>query len=151
MTIRAATLDDLPYILEIERGCDTAPHWSETEYRRIVTDESPVSRCLLVADQGFAAGSVVGERGELETVVVRPTARRQGTGGALCRAVIQWCRQQGAASVELEVRAASVGARRLYESLGWRPTGCRSGYYNHPPDDAIVMRLELNLSSDTDV
>ncbi len=138
-------------ILEIERACDTAPHWTEAEYRRILAGESPVARCLLVAEQGFAVGSVLGQRAELETVAVAPASRRQGVGRALCRAVIDWCHQRGASSVELEVRAASVGARRLYESLGFQQMGSRPGYYEAPSDDAIVMRLELNPPSDRDV
>jgi len=45
--------------------------------------------------------------------------------------------------VELEVRAGSLGARRLYEGLGFVEVGRRVRYYDEPVDDAVLMRLEL--------
>ena len=66
-----------------------------------------------------------------------------GWGGRLCGAVIEWCREQGAAAVELEVRAASEGAIALYRGLGFVAVGRRPGYYREPVDDAVLMRLDL--------
>jgi ribosomal-protein-alanine N-acetyltransferase len=149
--IRPATAEDLARVLEIESACETAPHWSEAEYRRIVSGEGSVRRCLRVAGLaesviGFAVGAVVAGVGELESVAVHPAIRRCGAGTALCAAVLAWCRAEGAEAVELEVRAASDAARRLYEGLGWIETGRRRAYYEAPADDAVLMRLELNPS-----
>jgi [ribosomal protein S18]-alanine N-acetyltransferase len=79
----------------------------------------------------------------LESVVVLPSARRMGVGMRLCREVSEWCRRRGASSMELEVRVRSVGARRLYERLGFVEEGVRRGYYKEPVDDAVLMRLDL--------
>jgi ribosomal-protein-alanine N-acetyltransferase len=145
--IREAREGDLEVVLRIERASETAPHWGEEEYRRILRGDGPVRRCLLVADLGrvvgFAVGVVVAELGELESVAVEAGARRQGSGRALCAAVIEWCRGVGAKAVELEVRAASGGARRLYEGLGFRQVGARRAYYSAPVDDAVLLRIEL--------
>jgi ribosomal-protein-alanine N-acetyltransferase len=69
--------------------------------------------------------------------------QRRGVGQALCRAVLDWCRAEGATEVELEVRAGSLGARRVYERLGFVEVGLRRGYYENPVEDALLMRVEL--------
>jgi len=147
VSVRAGTAEDLARVLEIESACATAPHWSEAEYRRIVVGEGDVARCLLVAQLadrviGFAAGAVVADVGELESIAVDPAARRCGAGYALCVAVVTWCRAAGAKTVELEVRAGSEGARRLYERLGFIETARRRRYYENPVDDAMLMKLD---------
>jgi ribosomal-protein-alanine N-acetyltransferase len=112
-----------------------------------------VRRCFFVAEKGdgglvgFAVGKVIGLDakgvGELESVVVKAEARRAGVGKALCRAVVAWCRGQGVAAVELEVRAGSAGAIALYAGLGFLVAGRRVGYYLAPVEDALLMRLDL--------
>ena len=147
--VRFAVLGDLARVLEIERGAGTAPHWGEAEYLRMVGGEAVVRRCLLVADAaeevvGFGVGKVVGELGELESVAVLEEARRRGVGGAVCRAVVEWCRDAGAVEVELEVRAGSLGAIRMYEGLGFVEVGRRVRYYEGPVEDAVLMRVALS-------
>lgn len=111
-----------------------------------------VRRCLFVAEGecqliGFAVGKVIGmgfeSSSELESVAVSSDARRAGVGRSLCAAVIDWCRAQGAVAIELEVRAASMGAIALYSGLGFVVEGRRPGYYQAPLDDAVLMRLKL--------
>jgi ribosomal protein S18 acetylase RimI-like enzyme len=123
-------------------------------------------RCLLVAHAGgFLAGFAVGQVtpspgsedsaaslthqrptqpsrvGELESVVVAVSSRRAGVGRALSAAVLDWCREQGAAEAVLEVRAHSAGATALYAGLGFIQVGRRPRYYRDPEDDALLLRL----------
>ena len=142
MKVRAAVAGDLGWILQVERASETAPHWGEAEYQKILAGEG-VARCLLVAEGGFAVGKIVAGGGELESVVVDAGARRRGVGRALCEAVVEWCGSLGAREVELEVRVGSVGARKLYEGLGFVEVGRRVRYYDGPVEDAVLMRLEL--------
>jgi [ribosomal protein S18]-alanine N-acetyltransferase len=153
VSVRPATKDDLEEIVALERGVAEAPHWSASEYELIIRqagEQSGVRRCLVVAEidrelVGFAVGKVVSaaELGELESVAVRASARRVGVGMRLCREVLEWCRRQGAARMELEVRVRSAGARELYERLGFVVEGFRRGYYTEPADDAVLMRLDF--------
>ena len=78
--------------------------------------------------------------GELESVAVAVAERRRGLGRAMCEAVLEWCEAQGAAEVELEVRAGSEGAIRMYRRLGFEPEGIRRRYYTQPTEDAVLMR-----------
>jgi ribosomal-protein-alanine N-acetyltransferase len=152
--VRTAEMADLPGVVALEREIAEAPHWVEAEYAAIVRAgvDGSVRRCLLVAEAegrllGFAVGKVIGLGAdgvaELESVAVEAAARRGGVGRALCRAVVAWCRGQGAAALELEVRAGSRGAIALYAGLGFVVAGRRAAYYREPVEDAVLMRLDL--------
>jgi ribosomal protein S18 acetylase RimI-like enzyme len=108
-------------------NCHSDP---EPEQREREGEESP----HLIASSHIA---------ELESVVVSASARRAGIGRALCRAVFDWFRSQGATEVVLEVRAASAAAIALYAGLGFIPAARRPRYYRDPDDDALLMRLQL--------
>jgi ribosomal-protein-alanine N-acetyltransferase len=153
MTIRLASAADIDEVILLERAVAEAPHWAESEYAAMIVPASgAVRRCLFVAEGeqwliGFAVGKVIGigpdSSSELESVAVHSTARRTGVGRRLCATVIDWCRAQGAAVIELEVRASSTGAIALYTGLGFVAEGLRQGYYREPVDDALLMRLDL--------
>lgn len=152
-SVRVARVADLAGVVEMERSIAEAPHWADAEYAAIIaadrSADGAVRRCLIVAEAGggllgFAVGKVIGfGPGELESVAVDSAARRGGVGGALCEAVIDWCRGKGAEEMELEVRAGSDGAIGLYEGLGFVVVGRRKGYYREPIEDALLMKLEL--------
>ena len=102
---------------------------------------------------GFVVISIVGVAGpgdgvaEMESVAVREAGRTQGVGRSLCVQAILWAQTIGAASMQLEVRSASVAAMALYRSLGFVEQGRRSGYYTSPKDDAVLMALALTSKS----
>jgi ribosomal-protein-alanine N-acetyltransferase len=154
--VRVGGAADLAGVVALERSVAEAPHWTESDYAAIVNVDRVVGgamrRCLFVAEAegrlvGFAVGKVIGSGAggvaELESVVVDLAGRRSGVGRALCGAVITWSRGQGAAAVELEVRAGSGGAIALYGGLGFIAAGRRGWYYKEPAEDAVLMRLEL--------
>jgi ribosomal-protein-alanine N-acetyltransferase len=78
--------------------------------------------------------------------MVASSARRAGTGRALCCAVLDWCRSNRATEVVLEVRAGSAGAIALYAGLGFTQAGRRPRYYRDPDEDALILRLPLDRS-----
>ncbi len=151
--IRPAVAADLTEIVTIEREAETAPHWGQAEYQRIMAGTGAVSRCLLVAEwadsiAGFAVGKVAGGVGEIESVAVRPAVRRHGCGRALLKSVTAWCRLNHAETIELEARAGSTGALQLYRSLGFVEVGRRRNYYIDPAEDAVLMCLSTPISGD---
>ncbi len=154
--IRNAVPSDLVALVALERETAEAPHWAEIEYSAIVNVDREVDalvrRCLLIAEGesgllGFAVGKAIGTGkdtvGELESVVVKETARRAGVGKALCEAIVAWSRQQGAQALELEVRAGSKGVIALYSGLGFVVTGRRLAYYQWQVDADVLTRLRL--------
>jgi ribosomal-protein-alanine N-acetyltransferase len=155
--IRPASEEELAQIVVLERETVTAPHWAWKDYSTLVRADGSASlrRCLYVAADGrvisgFAVGSAYGTghevEAELESVVVRGDLRRQGLGSALCRAVMDWAKHEGAAALGLEVRAGSGGAIRLYGGLGFVAVGRRPRYYSDPEEDAVTMRCVLGAT-----
>jgi [ribosomal protein S18]-alanine N-acetyltransferase len=155
--IRAALASDLPAVVALERSIGEAPHWAEAEYTGILGADAGASvrRCLLVAERaeqlvGFAVGKVIGSgpdtMAELESVVVAEEARRAGIGRALLEGVLAWCREMGAAEVELEVRSENSAAIALYRRMAFVEVGLRRRYYQAPEDDAVLMRIEIRTA-----
>ena len=158
--LRPAVSTDFVSIVALERATEYAPHWSPATYAAMLdTSGAELKRCILVAVKGesligFAVGlmhpsqaevdtSQSARVAEVESVVVATQARRLGIGRALCTAILNWVRTQGATEVVLEVRATSAAPIALYTALGFQQTGRRRRYYRDPTDDALVMRLEL--------
>jgi [ribosomal protein S18]-alanine N-acetyltransferase len=155
LQLRVGSSEDVAAIVVLEQGIAEAPHWPRAEYAAIADAGASgnIRRYLVVAEAGgellgFAVGKVIlaEEAGvaELESVAVAATARRGGVGRALCASVVEWCRDQGADALELEVRAGGAPAIALYRALGFVVTGRRPRYYRDPLEDALLMRLSLN-------
>lgn len=157
MRIRPAEVDDAAAVLEIERACAEAPHWSEGIWAQVFSQQSlygfeaairsPQRQCF-VAEQddevvGFVVLGILSSVAELESIAVRENARRRGVGCSLCHQAMLWAQTMGAESMELEVRSVSLAAVALYQSLGFVEEGRRKGYYREPVDDALLMRVPL--------
>lgn len=69
---------------------------------------------------GYGLG--VAERGYigLYDLAVHPNARGKGVGKRMIGGLMHWGRSKGAHSAYLQVRAANLGARRLYGELGFK-------------------------------
>ena len=105
--------------------------------------ESPHSIYLAVEDEECIVAHV-GVKGILDelhvmTLAVHPGYRRRGLARALVGASIAAAPETRV--VHLEVRPGNAAARTLYESLGFRVTTRRPGYYGD--EDALLMTLDL--------
>jgi len=140
--IRAATIEDISAILAIERETASAAHWNTAQYEARTSQGH-----LLVAERGgticgFVCANVVAGEWEIENVVVSQAARRQSVASELLAELLKQWRGSAATRVLLEVRDSNFPARRLYEKLGFRQVGRRSGYYQNPAEDAVLYSLD---------
>jgi ribosomal-protein-alanine acetyltransferase len=142
--IRPMNEADLDAVQEMELRCFADP-WSrrmlEAEVARLP------ARQLLAEQNGAIAGYVflqhVLDEGEITNIAVSPDFRRQGIGGELMRAAIAQAKEWELRCLLLEVRESNRPAIALYERFGFLADGKRPGYYRHPKEDAVLMRLEL--------
>jgi ribosomal-protein-alanine N-acetyltransferase len=148
--VRPASPADLDAVLAIEQACEDAPHWSPATWLEALSQDPPTepARASFVAESnngilGFAVISYLGNLAELESIAVSIPGRRRGIGSALCRQGMDWSRNRGGGTIELEVRASSTGPLALYRSLGFVEQGRRPGYYRQPTEDAILMAASL--------
>ena len=101
---------------------------------------------VLLADgvcAGYGGGLLVCDEFEITTIAVAERFRRRGFGARLLSQLLESARALGALTVYLEVRASNEAAQALYRRFGFRMIGRRRGYYACPPEDAVLMSLNL--------
>ena len=139
MTIRSVSPDDLPQIIALEKSCFSVP-WTEEMLRAQLTD----SHVFLAAVEGgqvlgYAGLQYVLDEGYISNVATSPARRREGIAGMLLSALKERAEELSLAFLTLEVRESNSPARRLYEKHGFFDVGRRTGYYESPREDAILM------------
>jgi ribosomal-protein-alanine N-acetyltransferase len=140
------TPEDVPRVVEIERAAFESP-WSAGQFLHELKIPFSRLRVARVADDGravvgYACWWVIGDEVELQNLAVIAGERGSGIGRLLAEVVIDDAKRSGACKVRLEVREGNDHARRLYDSLGFTPSGLRRNYYGRG-HDAIVMELAL--------
>lgn len=137
--IRKMTEFDLPAVERLERDCFTSDAWSGDDYRYRLENDG-IFLSLTAEDSGTFCGCITtsAQFGEMyiDSIAVVREYRRRGIASDLIIQAEILCK---ARRVLLEVRTSNFAARRLYESLGFTEHGLRKGYYDSPPEDAIVM------------
>ncbi|MAJ00230.1 MAG: ribosomal-protein-alanine N-acetyltransferase [Nisaea sp.] len=124
--------------------------WSEHAFASAL---SGAGTCLLIAtadppaapDQpvGFVLLRQIVDEAEILTLMVRPSARRQGHGTQLLKAAIGSARENAARQLFLEVDIDNQAARKLYQTAQFTAIGQRQGYFktaSGTSSDAIIMR-----------
>jgi GNAT superfamily N-acetyltransferase len=140
LTIRPATVDDIPEIIRQRRrmyedmhytdasALDTMSRLSADYLRTAIPDESFHAWLAWEGDHPVAGGAVLitrwpahaydleCRRATILNVYTDRNYRRRGIARQLMQTMISWCKQQGFARITLH---ASDDGRHLYESLGF--------------------------------
>jgi GNAT superfamily N-acetyltransferase len=146
-SLRLEALQDSPlsygstHVVEVLRADD---EWRERAAAGAASDEE-VAFAAVATDRwvGMARGYLEPPMAHLIAVYVTPDWRRRGVGEAVSRAVVEWARERGAGAVLLSVSDWNESARRVYESIGFVPTGVQQTL---PWNESVIeseMRLEL--------
>lgn len=135
--VRRAEAVDLPAALAVDRAAFD-PHWRKDE--DIIGPSIYTSPCFIVAELdsaiiGYAFVTVHfgGRLIHLVRIAVHPAQQGRGVGARLLAEVTAYARDAGAETLTLNTQADNVGARRLYEWFGFRPTG----------EQQAVLRFDL--------
>jgi ribosomal-protein-alanine N-acetyltransferase len=91
---------------------------------------------------GFVLARLVAGEGEILTIAVARSHRRQGLGWQMLDAVLRELHAQRAEALFLEVDETNIPAIALYRRMGFRQVGKRPGYYQSDRG-ALVMRRDL--------
>lgn len=143
ITIREATLDDIPEIVRQRRRMYEDMHYTDlaalersaslnTAYLQEAIAEGFFRSWLAcVGSRAVAGGAVLivpwpahpydleCRRATILNVYTEPEYRRRGIARHLMETMITWCKQEGLARINLH---ASEDGRPLYESLGFEPS-----------------------------
>lgn len=132
--IRQATDNDLPEITAIQQTAPESSQWHAHDYLAFDCR-------LAMLDQriaGFLVSRALADNErEILNIAVHPDFRRLRVATELLRA--EFALHPGVHF--LEVRESNLGARRLYEGLGFQAVGERPEYYENPTETGIVMRI----------
>lgn len=145
VSLRPARPSDLGAIERIERASFGNP-WPLDAYAQELERDHATLEVAVVRGEGIAGFSCawhVAEEAHLLRIATSTRFRRRGIGRDLLSAVIARARAASCGRITLEVASANGAAIHLYEAHAFREIGRRSGYYRVPPDDAVVMRLDL--------
>jgi len=140
--LRPVAARDLARVLRIERDCFPNP-WPPSAFALALA--APDLLFLGIGENllGYVIAAIDDDEVLVANLAVASEARRQGAGTALLDAAIDWARSRGATRCRLDVRRSNAAAIALYERHGFRVVGEQPGYYTSPPEDALIMRLEL--------
>jgi ribosomal-protein-alanine N-acetyltransferase len=135
---------DAGAVEQLMKKCPQAAAWSSNTCQELSL--SGQSAWVVEADQsvcGFLVAHTVAGQGEILNLAVDPANRNAGHASVLLQRALDEFRRQAIADIFLEVRASNSAALAFYERHGFVRTGQRPGYYQNPPEAAVLMRRKL--------
>lgn len=143
MRLEPAELGDLPSVSGIERLAFADP-WSPAAFAAMLGRDA-VQFAVVREDAGtpplgYVVAIFAGDEGEIANLAVAEAARGRGLGALLVGAALTEAERRAVNTLYLEVRESNAAARRLYASSGFEEVGRRRGYYQHPVEDALILR-----------
>ena len=141
--------EDLPEVLVIE-SLSFAEPWTEEMFLQEFTSEGIAEPLVARVDEGsgerivgFLCAWIVSGELHINNIGVHPSYRRRGVAAQLLEGMLGRAYAKGVTVSYLEVRASNEAAAALYRCYGYQPIGRRRNYYDHPQEDAIMMRKTL--------
>ena len=132
--IRRGGAEDLEAVAAIQEASAGAARWKAADY---------LEQDFLVALEGnrvvgfLVTRTVAADEREILNLAVVPEFRGKGVARGLVGDALRGFR----GSVFLEVRESNAVAIEFYKSLGFKELSRRAGYYDSPPETAIVMKF----------
>lgn len=131
---------DVSEVVEIERMSFTTP-WSEAAFLGEILKLYSLTKVAVLEGKiiGYICVEHIMDEGHILNLAVHPDFRRRGIGTKLMEEVLDELKKNDCRYLYLEVRFSNLGARKFYESFGFRVVGIRRDYYTSPIEDAALM------------
>ena len=147
--VRLIEEHDINDVLEVSSLSFALP-WSEASYIQELSN--PVAKYLVAEVDnkvvGFAGTWVILDESHITNIAVHPNYRNQKIASKLLEGLIDYCDSLGCVHYELEVRASNKAAQGLYRKYGFKENGIRKGYYEDNKEDAILMWLKKEKTTE---
>jgi ribosomal-protein-alanine N-acetyltransferase len=149
------TEHDLLEVVEIEQTSGLSPWGWDAYHRELQSSDRGlmwVARLDANLDNahtvaGYVVGRMIVDELHINNIAVRQPYRRSGLATALLAKVLEAAKGYKAVRAFLEVRDGNSAALALYERSGFTTIGRRRNYYSNPPEDALIMTLEIGESA----
>jgi ribosomal-protein-alanine N-acetyltransferase len=143
-SLRPATPDDLPALLQIERRVHVAP-WTLEHFQAEL--EKPYAQVLVVTDDetdtviaGYIVFWLMMDECQILNVAVDLPYRGLGYAKEMVRRAVSMAMKKNLKRTVLEVRKSNQSAVQLYQRLGFTITQVRRAFYSNG-EDAYQMTL----------
>lgn len=144
--LRQMSAADIPAVLEIEKECFLSG-WSFESYKNELSRDD--SGTFIVESEKIIAGYAIlrlitsASESEILNIAVKPEFQRQGIGTILLSEIVGFVRSKQIRSIWLEVRKTNFTAQDFYRRNRFVLSGQRKNFYTNPPEDALIMKLDL--------
>jgi ribosomal-protein-alanine N-acetyltransferase len=132
--------DDIPAVLEIERVSFSTPRdhrsFLDNMFRKFTFSITAEFENEVI---GYIFVNYHLHESHILDIAVHPDFRRRGVATALVNEAISECKKKGCVFMYLKVRDSNTGAKKFYETQGFRVRDVRKKYYDHPEENAVVM------------
>lgn len=142
---RLMTEEDIDQILKIEHASFSLP-WSRDAFVNEMTRNQYALYIVLEEGDliiGYCGMWVVVDEAHVTNIAILSEYRGQKLGEALMRKAMAAAKENGAATMTLEVRVTNIVAQSLYRKLGFQDGAIRKNYYTDNSEDALVMWVNL--------
>ena len=137
LTIRRMTAEDIGQVVKVERACFSEPWSEEVFHATLLLPYAYYYVAEITADDGNSgcehSSGFGGDHGG--------SAEFQGSGIAsrMLRTLLDDSVKRGMTAFTLEVREGNDPAVSLYRKFGFITEGVRTGFYENPVEDALIM------------
>ncbi|HDK17343.1 MAG TPA: ribosomal-protein-alanine N-acetyltransferase [Nitrospirae bacterium] len=146
ITFRRASPDDLREIYSIEKLCFTTP-WSINSFSYELVNKDSILKVAVFKNNiiGYVCIRIILDVTHVLNLAVSHEFRRMGIGSELLRYALHELEvlRPDIDVITLEVRTSNKEAVKLYEKFGFKHRGRRTDYYLKPPEDAVIMALDI--------
>lgn len=142
VVIRPMLESDISSVVEIEKKGFSDP-WPASAFSTLIKRDYVRARVAVDKHEvlvGYCIVIVAADVREVANICVDVAVRGRGVAGRLLDEAMAAADQDLATLSFLEVRVSNLSAIRLYESRGFSTVGRRKGYYQHPVEDALILR-----------
>ncbi len=147
--LRLMTVADIPAVLAIDHASFSTPATDQLFINEL-TDNQLAHYQVLARDDaggetlvGFAGFWLIAGEIHISTIAVAPAERGRGRGEWLLLNLLLLACTLQPLLVTLEVRRSNAVAQALYAKYRFVEVGVRRRYYRNPPEDALLLTVDL--------
>ena len=142
--IRFAEERDAKRLAEISEA-NVEPSWKKEDFIGAIINPQAV---VLLAEEtditGYAVCYFAADEGEIPSIAVEKSYRRNGIGRALFEALSSYIIKKDIARLFLEVREGNEAAVSFYYANGFTNVGRRKNFYRNPTEDALILEKQFS-------
>ena len=143
--IRKMDLKDLETVVNLEKELFSDP-WSDKSFRHELM-KNRLAHYYVLEKNGAVIGYfgfiIVIDECQIYNIAVAKEFQGKSYGKKMIKFIIDFCKEEDVKWIILEVREYNFPALALYMKYGFKKAARIEGYYRHPLEDGILMKLEL--------